>query len=99
MGRSLRFGSRTRDSTALFGLAFATASPYGLTSPRITDSQAHFAKGTPSHNRSHARTDRKHTGSGTRALSCRGTCHHSLTVLIPSRTIVRIEHHHGFLTS
>jgi hypothetical protein len=34
MDRSLRFGSRARDSNALFGLAFATASPHGLTSPR-----------------------------------------------------------------
>src|SRR6476646_10623158 len=48
MGRSLRFGSRTRDSVALFGLAFATASPHGLTSPRITNSQAHSSKGTRS---------------------------------------------------
>ena len=48
MGRSLRFGSRTRDSIALFGLAFATASPHGLTSPRTTNSQAHSSKGTPS---------------------------------------------------
>src|SRR5574338_1288796 len=48
MGRSLRFGSRTRDSYALFGLAFATASPHGLTSPRTTNSQAHSSKGTPS---------------------------------------------------
>ena len=48
MGRSLRFGSRTCDSTALFGLAFATASPHGLTSPRTTNSQAHSSKGTPS---------------------------------------------------
>ena len=48
MGRSLRFGSRTRDSIALFRLAFATASPHGLTSPRITNSQAHSSKGTPS---------------------------------------------------
>ena len=48
MGRSLRFGSRARDSTALFGLAFATASPHGLTSPRSTNSQAHSSKGTPS---------------------------------------------------
>src|SRR6478609_972997 len=30
MGRSLRFGSRPSDSNALFGLAFATASPHGL---------------------------------------------------------------------
>src|SRR6476661_2266883 len=48
MGRSLRFGSRSRDSVALFGLAFATASPLGLTSPRNTNSQAHSSKGTPS---------------------------------------------------
>ena len=46
MGRSLRFGSRARDSYALFGLAFATASPHGLTSPRTTNSQAHSSKGT-----------------------------------------------------
>ena len=48
MGRSLRFGSTPRDSHALFGLAFATASPHGLTSPRNTNSQAHSSKGTPS---------------------------------------------------
>src|ERR1041385_7611784 len=48
MGRSLRFGSRPSDSTALFGLAFATASPHGLTSPHTTNSQAHSSKGTRS---------------------------------------------------
>jgi hypothetical protein len=48
MDRSLRFGSRARDYVALFGLAFATASPRGLTSPRTTNSQAHSSKGTPS---------------------------------------------------
>src|SRR5437764_10391965 len=53
MGRSLGFGSRARDSTAkdgtaLFGLAFATAPPHGLTSPRTTNSQAHSSKGTQS---------------------------------------------------
>ena len=48
MDRSLRFGSRARDYVALFGLAFATASPHGLTSPRTTNSQAHSSKGTPS---------------------------------------------------
>src|ERR671933_2002370 len=46
MGRSLRFGSRARDSGALFGLAFATATPHGLTSPHIANSQAHSSKGT-----------------------------------------------------
>src|SRR5438309_8628989 len=49
MDRSLRFGSRACDSTALFGLAFATATPHGLTSPHTTNSQAHSSKGTPSH--------------------------------------------------
>src|SRR6266487_6526334 len=35
MGRSLRFGSMTCDSGALFRLAFATAPPHGLTLPHI----------------------------------------------------------------
>src|SRR5829696_2575137 len=48
LGRSLGFGSRARDSNALFGLAFATATPHGLTSPRTTNSQAHSSKGTQS---------------------------------------------------
>ena len=48
MDRSHRFGSRACDSNALFGLAFATASPHGLTSPHTTNSQAHSSKGTPS---------------------------------------------------
>src|SRR3954452_4848170 len=48
MARSLRFGSRTRDYDALFRLAFATATPPGLTSPHATNSQAHSSKGTPS---------------------------------------------------
>ena len=48
MGRSLGFGSRARDCIALFGLAFATASPHGLTSPRTANSQAHSSKGTRS---------------------------------------------------
>ena len=48
MARSPRFGSRTRDWIALIGLAFATATPPGLTSPHATNSQAHSSKGTPS---------------------------------------------------
>src|SRR5215468_11828917 len=48
MARSLRFGSRTCDYNALFRLAFATATPPGLTSPHATNSQAHSSKGTPS---------------------------------------------------
>ena len=46
MARSSRFGSRACDSVALIGLAFATASPHGLTSPHTTNSQAHSSKGT-----------------------------------------------------
>ena len=33
---------------ALFGLAFATATPHRLTKPHTTNSQAHSSKGTPS---------------------------------------------------
>src|SRR5579875_3883206 len=48
MDRSLSFGSRACDSVALFGLAFATATPPGLTSPHTANSQAHSSKGTRS---------------------------------------------------
>src|SRR5438094_8419217 len=85
MGRSLRFGSRPRDSNALFRLAFATATPHGLTSPRSTNSQAHSSKGTPSpppHRGSSALTACKRTVSGTLSLPSRGTFHLSLTVLV-----------------
>src|ERR1041385_9425851 len=85
MARSPRFGSRTRDSNALFRLAFATATPHGLTSPHATDSQAHSSKGTPSptptHGGTQALTDCRRTVSGTLSLPSRGTFHHSLTVL------------------
>lgn len=83
MGRSPRFGSRTRHShTALFGLALATATPHGLTSRHATDSQAHSSKGTPPPpNESGALTACKRPVSGTISLPSRGTFHHSLTVL------------------
>src|ERR671927_1160236 len=48
MARSLRFGSWACYSHALFGLAFATATPHGLTSQHNANSQAHSSKGTPS---------------------------------------------------
>src|ERR687890_121824 len=79
MARSLRFGSRARDYIALFGLAFATATPRGLTSPRTANSQAHSSKGTQSPRK--APTACRHTVSGTISLPSRGTFHHSLTVL------------------
>src|SRR6266700_517975 len=89
MGRSLRFGSMICDSHALFGLAFATAPPHGLTSPHTDDSQAHSSKGTPSpHNTEvqKALTDCKRTVSGTISLPSRGTFHLSLTVLVRYRS-------------
>src|SRR6516164_2899237 len=46
MDRSLRFGSRACHSVALFGLAFATATPHGLTLRHTANSQAHSSKGT-----------------------------------------------------
>src|ERR1044072_2909803 len=84
LGRSPRFGSRPRDSSALFRLAFATATPHGLTSPRSTNSQAHSSKGTPSPLK--APTDCRHTVSGTISLPSRGTFHLSLTVLVRYRS-------------
>jgi hypothetical protein len=90
MARSLRFGSRTRDWIALIGLAFATATPHGLTSPHATNSQAHSSKGTPSRPPSNlgndAPTDCRHTVSGTLSLPSRGTFHPSLTVLVHYRS-------------
>ncbi len=87
MGRSLRFGSIACDSDALFGLAFATATPHGLTSPHTDDSQAHSSKGTPSpHPKGKALTDCKRTVSGTISLPSRGTFHLSLTVLVRYRS-------------
>ena len=90
MARSLRFGSRTRDYNALFGLAFATATPHGLTSPHATNSQAHSSKGTPSppppQEGHKAPTDCRQTVSGTISLPSRGTFHLSLTVLVRYRS-------------
>src|SRR3982750_1853389 len=73
---------------ALFRLAFATATPHGLTSPRATNSQAHSSKGTPSPHpkRVRALTDCRRTVSGTISLPSRGTFHHSLTVLVRYRS-------------
>ena len=98
MGRSLRFGSRTHHYTnphvgyALFRLAFAAATPPGLTSRHVPDSQAHSSKGTPSpHTQAGALTDCRHTVSGTLSLPSRGTFHHSLTVLIRYRSLGSIQ--------
>src|SRR5690606_34323283 len=74
---------------ALFGLAFATATPHGLTSPHATNSQAHSSKGTPSPpvtRHSKALTDCKRTVSGTISLPSRGTFRLSLAVLVRYRS-------------
>ena len=74
---------------ALFGLAFATTTPHGLTSRHATNSQAHSSKGTPSpthHKAAQALTDCKRTVSGTISLPSRGTFHLSLTVLVRYRS-------------
>jgi hypothetical protein len=77
---------------ALFRLAFAAATPPGLTSRHVPDSQAHSSKGTPSpHDKSKALTDCKRTVSGTLSLPSRGTFHHSLTVLIRYRSLRSIQ--------
>ena len=89
MDRSLRFGSRSCHSNALFRLAFATDTPHGLTSRHNTNSQAHSSKGTLSPQK--APTACKHTVSGTISLPSRGTFHHSLTVLIRYRSSGSIQ--------
>src|SRR5690349_6259576 len=68
MGRSLRFGSTACDWNAIFRLAFATATPHGLTSPHtvtrrliLQKARGHF---TPARGR-HAPTACRHTVSGT----------------------------------
>src|SRR5215208_3510692 len=72
---------------ALFGLAFATATPHGLTSPRTANSQAHSSKGTQSpRTNPKALTACRHTVSGTISLPSRGTFHLSLTVLVRYRS-------------
>ena len=77
---------------ALFRLAFAAATPHGLTSRHVPDSQAHSSKGTPSpHDTSRALTACRHTVSGTLSLPSRGTFHHSLTVLIRYRSSGSIQ--------
>src|SRR4029078_7060477 len=82
------------------GLAPATERPirtrfrYGsgfLTSPQTTNSPAHYAKSTPSQNKS-APTACRHTVSGSISLPLRGSFHLSLTVLVHYRSPGSISH-------
>ena len=72
---------------ALFRLAFATATPHGLTSPRnvtrrlILQKARHHHPHHPKEVEAPALTACRHTVSGTLSLPSRGTFHHSLTVL------------------
>ena len=85
MGRSLRFGSKTHNSTALFRLAFATAPQHWLTSLHTLTRRLILQKARHhpprSRNYDQALTDYQHMVSGTISLPSRGTFHHSLTVL------------------
>src|SRR4051794_20439761 len=97
MGRSPRFGSTPRDynaqrAHALFGLAFATATPHRLTSPRsitrrlILQKARHHHHTHPKAHAASALTACRHTVSGTLSLPSRGTFHLSLTVLVRYRS-------------
>ena len=66
-------GLESCDSNALFGLAFATASPRRVNlATQRTNSQAHSSKGTPSPQQVKAPTDCRHTVSGTISLPSPG---------------------------
>src|SRR6204780_2741998 len=89
MRRSPRFGSAARDSDALFRLAFTTATPHGLTSPRTATRRLILQKA-----RSHITTPKglapaacKHTVSGTIARPLTG-----VLFTFPSRYWFTIGH-------
>ena len=86
MDRSLRFGSRSCNSTPYSDSLSLRLHPNGLTSLHNTNSQAHSSKGTPSHPQVNAPTDCMHMVSGTLSLPSRGTFHLSLTVLVRYRS-------------
>ena len=71
---------------ALFGLAFATATPPGLTSPRSITRRLILQKARRHNPQGIAPTDCRHTVSGTISLPSRGTFHLSLTVLVRYRS-------------
>src|SRR6201995_429412 len=91
MGRSLRFGSTACDSDALFRLAFATATPPGLTLPHtitrrliLQKARGHF---TPHQKAWHAPTACRHTVSGTISRPLTG-----VLFTFPSRYLFTIGH-------
>ena len=96
MASSPGFGSTHSDSCALFRrLAFATATPNGLTLPlKVTPRpimqkvRGHTARRLPLLHR--APTACRHTVSGSISLPARGAFHLSLTVLVRYRSLTSI---------
>src|SRR5215467_5352454 len=91
MGRSLRFGSTACDSDALFRLAFATATPHGLTLPHtvtrrliLQKARGHFTSDSKVR---HAPTACRHTVSGTISRPLTGAL-----FTFPSRYLFAIGH-------
>src|SRR5699024_392544 len=80
MGRSLRFGSRTRDSTPSSD-SLSLRLPHTGYPRHVSLTRRLILQKARSHTPQDARTDCKHTVSGTISLPSRGTFHHSLTVL------------------
>ena len=88
MGRSLRFGSTACDSFALFRLAFATATPHGLTLPHTVTRRLILQKARhhPTLN-GKALTACRHTVSGTISRPLTGAL-----FTFPSRYLFTIGH-------
>jgi hypothetical protein len=91
MDRSLRFGSTACDSIALFRLAFATATPHGLTSPHTITRRLILQKArghvTPAPKGQLAPTACRHTVSGTISRPLTG-----VLFTFPSRYLFTIGH-------
>ena len=83
------FRSTASDLNAHFGLAFASAPPYGLSHAGRDDSRTHYAKGMPQPRR--ATTPCRHTVSGLFHSPDRGSFHLSLVVLVRYRSSPSIQ--------
>ena len=86
MDRSPGFGSAACDYVALFRLAFASASPNGLTLPQTTTRWLIMQKVRSRTCKHSAPTACRHTVSGSFHSPHRGSFHLSLTVLVHYRS-------------
>src|SRR5699024_8097723 len=82
MGRSLRFGSRTRDSTPS-SASLSLRLPHPRQPRHASLTRRLILQTARCHTPQDARTDCKHPVSATISLPSRGTFHPSLTVPIP----------------